>query len=177
LRALHAEASSELDRAARFVYLNRNCFNGVYRTNQDGDFNVPRGKRVGVLPPQRQFVRCANALRRATLISGDFESAIEFANAGDFVYLDPPYAKEGSRRRGEYGCESFDTSDLARLARSLREIDKRKATFLLSYADCAEIQPIKTAWESRTVLVRRHVAGFQRHRATVREVLVSNRAF
>jgi DNA adenine methylase len=166
---------NDLEKAARFVYLNRNCFNGVYRTNRAGRFNVPRGKRAGELPTESQFVRCANALRKAQLVDGDFERATAQARKGDFVYLDPPYTKRGSRHRGEYGYSSFDTADLDRLSRCLRDLDRKGAIFLLSYAYCREIREIARGWQSRAILVRRHVAGFQRHRAIVRELLISNR--
>jgi len=176
--ALRDESPEDLDdlaRAARFVYLNRGCFNGVYRTNRNGQFNVPRGKRPGAIPQQTHFIRCANALRSAELLTADFEFAVSRAESGDFVYLDPPYAKRNSRRRGEYGYSSFDTPDLERLARSLQYLDKKGATFLLSYADCREIREISGTWNRRRILVRRHVAGFCQHRAVVREILVSNR--
>jgi|ERR1035441_9880542 DNA adenine methylase len=167
---------ADLARAARFVYLNRGCFNGVYRTNRHGHFNVPRGKRPGAIPQQTHFVRCANALKCAELLSGDFQLAVSRAEAGDFVYLDPPYAKRDSRRRGEYGYASFDTPDLVRLAQSLQDLDKKGAIFLLSYADCREIREISRRWCKRTIFVRRHVAGFCQHRTVVRELLVSNRS-
>ena len=174
LRELSPSELNDLDRAARFVYLNRNCFNGVYRTNRAGFFNVPRGKKVGEIPSESHFVRCASALRRAELIDGDFEDVAERATTGDFVYLDPPYAKRGSRRRGEYGYDSFDTPDLNRLSRCLWDLDRKGAMFLLSYAYCREIRAIANTWNSRAISVRRHVAGFRRHRTSVRELLISN---
>jgi DNA adenine methylase len=177
LRGKKPDGLDDLARAARFVYLNRCCFNGVYRLNQDGLFNVPRGKRPGAIPEHSHFIKCANALRRATLSAGDFELTVSRAEAGDFVYLDPPYAKSGSRRRGEYGYLSFDVGDIDRLGRCLKDLDKKNATFLLSYADSAEIRAVSSKWYQRTILVRRHVAGFQQHRAIVREILVSNREF
>ena len=175
--ALRAQPPDRLDplaRAARFAYLNRSCFNGVYRTNREGHFNVPRGKRSGALPHESHFVQCANALRNAELISGDFELALSRAEPGDFAYLDPPYAKRGSRRRGEYGYSSFDIPDIERLARSLRALDEQGTAFLLSYAHCREIREVSRSWYTRTLLVRRHVAGFGRHRLIVREILISN---
>lgn len=173
LRAKGATGDPLLD-AARFVYLNRHCFNGVFRTNSRGEFNVPRGNKVGAMPAQQQFSRCSKALKSAELVSGDFQLVVARVEEGDFVYLDPPYAKVGARRRGEYGRDSFDTCDLHRLSAAVEEIDRKGATFLLSYADGPEISHMRTRWHSRTVSVRRHVAGFSCHRSFVDEVLISN---
>jgi DNA adenine methylase len=166
---------NDIDKAARFIYLNRNCFNGVYRTNRAGQFNVPRGTKVGEIPSGSHFLRCSIALRRAQLVAGDFEELVGNVIRGDFVYLDPPYAKLGSRRSGEYGYASFDTPDLVRLARCLDHIHQEGAVFLLSYALCPEIQEISGKWNHKIILVRRHVAGFQDRRAVVSEILISNR--
>jgi len=174
LRAELPTSLGRIQRAARFIYLNRHCFNGVYRTNQRGIFNVPRGTRLGAIPNKDQFQLAAVALRRAKLLAGDFEEVTKYVRRGDFVYLDPPYAKSGARRRGEYGYASFDISDVERLATCLNRIDRTGAVFLLSYADCREIRAISSLWHKKTILVRRHVAGFVKHRAVVREVLISN---
>src|SRR5207249_4249691 len=90
LRRVDPEGLSPLDRAARFIYLNRYCFNGVYRTNRRGQFNVPRGHSTGGIPPPQSFYRCSVALRAAALIRADFSTTLADAKAHDFVYLDPP---------------------------------------------------------------------------------------
>ena len=174
---LRARAPRELDRverAARFVYLNRFCFNGVYRTNRQGQFNVPRGVRTGAVPTADNIKSASSALRRAKLIAGDFESCLESIEPGDFVYLDPPYAKRGRPGYGEYGYDVFCEDDLERLIKSLQSIDSRGGTFLLSYSYSLRTRELFRDWHCRTLLVRRHVAGFGRHRGLVREVLVTN---
>jgi DNA adenine methylase len=174
LRSLQPSRLDEMARAARFIYLSRFCFNGVFRTNKAGKFNVPRGRKTGDIPAEIEFRRCSQALRGATLVCGDFEQAVSTASMGDFVYLDPPYAKRRGRHRGEYGYNGFALTDVPRLARLLDALDKRKARFLMSYAFCSEIAPLMEAWNTRSVLVRRHVAGFSDERVRVREVLLSN---
>lgn len=161
--------------AARFIYLNRHCFNGVYRTNRSGRFNVPYGSRLGVIPSQTQFLRCAIALRSAELRSDDFALVSASAEEGDFLYLDPPYAKRGARDRGEYGCSSFSVSDIERLSVVLERAHQRGVTFLLSYENCPEIEDIQRRWHSVGVSVRRHVAGFSQHRGIASELFISNR--
>jgi DNA adenine methylase len=161
-------------RAARFTYLNRYCFNGVYRTNLSGKFNVPRGTGSGHFPSLDSFLTCAATLRGTRLVAGDFEQVLALACKGDFVYLDPPYAKTTGRFRGEYGHGSFSASDVTRLVASLEQLNEKGARFLLSYCLCPEIRPALERWTSRTLLVKRHVAGFSKHRKKKREVLIAN---
>jgi DNA adenine methylase len=160
--------------AARFAYLNRYCFNGVYRANRKGEFNVPMGTQTGDFPPLTSFYRCSIALRKAELRAKDFDECLMNVREDDFVYLDPPYAKQHGRFRGEYGYGAFKASDIDRLLQSLRRIDQAGAKFLLSYSYCREIRPALARWQYKVVLVRRHVAGFAEDRGRVREVLVAN---
>jgi DNA adenine methylase len=77
-------------RAARFIYLNRYCFKGIYRTNLVGQFNVPySGVRCGTLPRDQVFQKCSNRLRRARLVKGDFERVLKHGERGDLRTLHP----------------------------------------------------------------------------------------
>jgi DNA adenine methylase len=174
LRAKNSDAMSDLDRAARFIYLNRYCFNGVYRTNRLGHFNVPRGVRTGAMPTLREMGIAGELLARANLHCADFEECLVEVRSGDFVYLDPPYTRAGGRYSGEYGYGAFTSTDLDRLYSSLRHIDRRGALFLFSYRYSSAVKDACGSWKTHTVSVRRHVAGFHRCRKLVREVLVSN---
>lgn len=78
-------------RAARFLYLNRTCFNGLYRENRKGEFNVPRGTKDTVLFPDDNFESLASLLSGAELYSGDFERLLRRVKVGDLVFVDPPY--------------------------------------------------------------------------------------
>src|SRR5579863_3700940 len=89
LRKLDTSTMTPPARAARFIYLNRYCFNGIYRTNLAGQFNVPfSGVRCGAVPDDEVFERCSNRLRHARFINGDFERVLEQAERGDLVYMD-----------------------------------------------------------------------------------------
>jgi DNA adenine methylase len=175
LRNKRPESLPPLERAARFVYLNRFCFNGVYRTNREGLFNVPRGQKTGGIPSERDFVRCSIALRTAVVRPGDFENCLSDVRKGDFVYLDPPYAHETRRPTGEYGYGCFAKNDHDRLLECLRRVERAGAIFLLSYSDNPSFaRAIKGEWHQKQVSVRRHVAGFADHRSRVNELLVTN---
>jgi DNA adenine methylase len=165
---------SAIERAGRFLYLNRHCFNGIYRANNKGEFNVPMGKRTGSLPSEPALVRAACALRRASISVQDFEQAGVHARPRTFFYLDPPYDYSGRSNRGEYGPGTFNIDDLERLSKLLVHIDENGARFLLSYLSTPEIKNIASRWICRSFPVRRQVASFNRFRVTIEELLISN---
>lgn len=174
-RALHPRSLRSFDRAVRFVYLNSYCFNGVYRTNRKGDFNVPRGSRCRGVPSLDQLAACARLLRNAEVECCDFRETLECCTELDFVYLDPPYTKPGTRNRGEYGAESFSEADEGRLLTTLRQCDKRGVRFLLSYrATTSFVRQLPSSWHTQRLRVRRNVAGFASARRNALEVLVRN---
>lgn len=173
-RSLDASRIDDFQRAVRFIYLNRNCFNGVYRTNRAGEFNVPRGNRTGSVPDESKFYRCSVALRDVELRSVDFEECLADATKGDFVYLDPPYSTTDRARYGEYGYASFQPIDVPRLADVLQQLDSAGVRFLLSYSGGNTSKKAFKHWVCKTVKVRRHVAGFAGSRGNVHELLVSN---
>jgi len=166
---------SAFNRAVRFVYLNRYCFNGIYRTNNDGHFNVPYAHtKPGVVPPIERFRRCATLLQRADLRVGDFGNVLKTVRKGDFVYLDPPYVVESRRVFRKYDERDFSHSDLERLKTHVVAIVNKGASFILSYADCAEVRKLFSEWRMRRVRVRRNVAGFVSARRLANEVVVTN---
>jgi DNA adenine methylase len=175
LRAKNPMSMGRLDRAVRFIYLNRNCFNGIYRTNRNGHFNVPfASSRAGALPDRQQFLTAAQLLRRAKLHSCDFGSTLRHAKSGDFVYLDPPFAVRARRVFREYDSAPFGPSDLQRLGKHLEKLHERGVDFLVSYADCKEAREVASRWRRYRIRVRRHVAGFTSARRVSQELLFTN---
>lgn len=166
--------TNRLSRAARFIYLNRLCFNGLYRTNKQDGFNVPYGYDTGEFPALQSFREAAARLRKATLIADDFEQTLASVRKNDFVYLDPPYVYSNRKDRGEYGTGSFSCVDLPRLFELLNKLDKKEAFFLLSYLDCEDVVPYLNDWHVKRIPVQRQIASFVSKRAIVSELLVSN---
>jgi DNA adenine methylase len=176
VRAINPMTLSDPELAGRFLYLNRYCFNGLYRTNLQGRFNVPYGppkKPLSVF--ESNVIAAAKVLRNADLFTCDFEQTVERVEKGDFVYLDPPYVVDDRRVFAEYLPGSFSKSDLERLTDALADIDRRGATFLLSYADCREARHLVKQWRHRRVMTRRNIAGFSGARRRSYEVLASNK--
>lgn len=175
VRATDPKTLSKIDRAARFFYLNRNCFNGLYRTNRSGQFNVPIGNRTGELPSEAKFVRASYLLRRAKLICGDFKTSIKTAKKNDFVYLDPPYVYTSRVDRNEYGNGSFSVNDIPRLLDTLSNLNDRGCHFLLSYLSIDEFIEALPKKAMHTVEVRRNISGFKQGRGMVKEIMITNR--
>jgi DNA adenine methylase len=137
------EPESLADRAVRFIYLNRTCFNGLYRLNRDGRFNVPVGTKNQVSYPPGYLEMVAKALRAASLQVADFEQTMDRARDGDFLYVDPPYtvaAINGNFIR--YNDRLFSWHDQRRLADTLCRAKRRGAMFLLSNANEKCIQDL-----------------------------------
>ena len=174
LRSQDPQALSSQERAVRFLYLNRYCFNGVYRTNRQGGFNVARGKHMGSIPAVEELVGFGRLMRRATVRRCDFEELVDAAKRGDFIYLDPPYAGRGVRDRGEYGIGAFKEADLDRLAETLHQASGRGVKVLLSYTDMPEIRRRFRLWNVTTLDVTRNVAGFASARGSVSELILRN---
>lgn len=175
IRAAKPEPANVFEQAVRFLYLNRYCFNGIYRTNRLGQFNVPMGERTGGLPPKELFLSCSSVLKGADLLVGDFCETLDYATANDFVYLDPPYVKEGTRNRGEYGVGSFIIADIERLMTRLHQLDVSGVRFLLSYANHdAFVCKLPSHWEVHKIEVGRHISGFCAKQHHASEILVRN---
>lgn len=159
-----------------FYYLNRNCFNGIHRTNRQGEFNVPfSSERVSPYLGKRKFYESAEALNAAKITNLDFEKFCdENVEAGDFVYLDPPYFKQGQRIFNEYNAFPFLDDDFTRLERTLSSLDRRGAAFLLTFAKNERTHALCKKWGSKFEQVTRSVASNPDKRAKQTEVLIFN---
>lgn len=176
LRKLNPDNLDLHQRAIRFLYLNRYCFNGVYRTNSSGQFNVPRGTRTGDFPTQEAFELARKKLQFAELAVADYKITISELSKGDFVYLDPPYSKS-NKFTGEYGVGSFNGDDLPELYKTLKKINKKGAKFLFSYRACNEtLAALSSDFKVTKLNVKRHVAGFKSNWDEAEEILVKNYA-
>ncbi len=175
VRRLVPEWLSSVKRAARFIFLNRFCFNGLYRTNAKGCFNVPFSPaRTGPLPTGRDLHAASVLLRNAEIVQADFQYALRGIGPGDFVYLDPPYAVSNRRVFRQYGPKTFGTEDLSRLAATLQDLDCRGVSFVVTYAFCVEAIQAFRPWNTQKVFTQRNVAGFSRYRRRAAEIIAWN---
>lgn len=176
IREKFGTEEDKLDRAASMLFLNRNCFNGLYRTNKTGKFNVPyAAKGRGNYPSLEDLLVSSRQLQNVRIIHGDFSTVIASEiRENDFVYLDPPYVKSEGRIFNEYVKGHFNHQDTHRLAVLLREIHSKGAFFLLSFIDDAIIEEIATEWGSEKYLVQKNISGFAASRRKSSEILVKN---
>lgn len=174
LRALSPDQLNCAQRAARLIFLMKACFNGVYRTNQQGKFNVPLGNKFFALPTATEIAAASKALENVSFVQGDFEQAVKEAKANDFVYLDPPYS-DGSRFRGEYSYQgSFQASDQKRLISTCHDLTERGVKVLLSFKECDSLRSSLEGWTLVRLNVNRSVAGFAHARRFASEILARN---
>ncbi len=175
IRSLRPENLSSVDAASRFLYLNRYCFNALYRTNKSGAFNVPIGRNTGNFPEEADFRKAAKLLSQAKLLCCDFTETLSRARKGDFVYLDPPYVRRKGTDKNVYGSGSFSEADLPRLIAALHALHIREVRFLLSYSKCPQLAQVLPSKAQKSFKVRRQISGSAGFRGYVQEVLLDNR--
>jgi DNA adenine methylase len=173
-----ADPGSPAGRAARMIYLNKTCFNGLYRVNSKGLFNVPSGKYVKPRIIDRPGLLGASAaLRTAELRVAPFTSVLEVAEAGDFVYFDPPYDPVSKTANfTAYTRGSFGPKDQRRLAEVYAELAARGCLVMLSNSDTPLIKELYRDFLRHTskVSARRNINRDAEGRGVVAEVVVRN---
>ena len=163
-------------RAAQFLYLNRTCFNGIYRENLRGKFNVPRGSKNSVLLETDDFEGWARALSGADLLVSDFEDTIDKAGEGDFIFADPPYTVRHNKNGFvKYNQKIFSWEDQERLAEALKAAALRGAQFVLTNADHEAVRQLyEGIGSSRAVGRSSVVAASPANRSSTTELLVNS---
>jgi DNA adenine methylase len=142
------------EKAARIVYLNRTCFNGIYRVNKFGRFNVPVGSKANVLLDTDDFKAVATALKRVEIRESDFEPLVDEAGEGDFVFLDPPYTVRHNRNGFiKYNEKLFSWDDQERLAKAATRAAERGALVVETNASHETIERLyrKDTFRFKTV--------------------------
>ncbi|MBS0320137.1 MAG: Dam family site-specific DNA-(adenine-N6)-methyltransferase [Proteobacteria bacterium] len=169
-----ARPSSPIERAANFIYLNRTCWNGLYRVNRSGTFNVPIGTKTQVLFPTDDPLSVSIRLRSASLSCQDFECVIDRAEADDFIFADPPYTlSEDDGAFLKYNDRVFSWQDQQRLAAALARAQQRGAHIVMANADNAEIRKLyKHPFRLRRLARASVLAASATHRTKVTELLV-----
>jgi DNA adenine methylase len=165
--------TDDIGRAARMLYLNRTCWNGLYRVNRMGQFNVPIGTKTTVLLDNEDFQVYAHALREVDILCQDFEITIDSCRRGDFLFVDPPYTvKHNINGFVKYNETIFGWDDQVRLAAALRRAGSRGASVLVTNADHESLRELYQDDFTYTSVARQSIlAGSAAHRGGTTEAL------
>jgi DNA adenine methylase len=168
--------SSDVERAARFIALNRTCFNGLYRVNSSCEFNVPPGKyKNPLICDSSNLKNVSNALARATILADDFRNVTQNAQKGDFIYFDPPYQPLNSTSYfTAYTADGFGNRDQSQLAEVFRRLNSRGCLLLLSNSNTPYIRKLYSDFSIKEVDAQRAINSDGSKRAGHKELLISN---
>jgi DNA adenine methylase len=173
------EPFDDVEKAARLIFLNKTCYNGLYRVNKNGKFNVPFGQYKNPKICDRQNLRAVNQVLRcsnAKILPADYQEATKDAKKGDFIYFDPPYQPVSvTANFTSYTHSGFSIEDQERLGKWFRELDKRECQIVLSNSDAKEVLEIYEGFEIHRVQALRAISckGDQRKGHT--ELIICNR--
>ena len=178
MRAKNPRILSDWVAAARFIYLNRTCFNGLYRVNKKGMFNVPFGAYTNPTICDEENLRAVSeALRGTKIISANFEATLETAKRGDVVYCDPPYLPVSiTANFTTYTVGGFGLVDQTRLRDVAKALDARGVHVLLSNSDTPLVRKLYKGFRIEEVQAPRRVNSKAGKRGNVGELLISGRS-
>jgi DNA adenine methylase len=170
-----ADPKDPIARAARLLYLNRTCWNGLYRVNRRGEFNVPIGTKDKVLFPSDDFQGFAEALMAAQLICSDFENVIDLASEGDFLFVDPPYTvRHNFNGFLKYNESMFSWPDQIRLASCVKAAVTRGAAVIVTNANHESVHELyKDTFEMRELHRASVLAASSAKRGVTTEAMFS----
>lgn len=162
-------------KAARFIYLNRTCWNGLYRVNKKGEFNVPIGTKTKVILTEDNFSAVSTLLRNVEIYTSDFEIRINQATEGDFLFVDPPYTvKHNLNGFVKYNENIFSWNDQIRLKNAIQRATKRGAKILILNADHSSIKRLYSGIGHKIALDRASViAGNSSARGIYSELAIN----
>ena len=166
---------SSVERAARFIYLNKTCFNGLYRVNSRGEFNVPFGayKKPNICD-EAGLRSCSKALQGVQIERGSFERVLEWARAGDLVYFDPPYVPiSDTLSFTAYDREGFTTEDQIRLRDLFVALHERGVHCMLSNSSSDLIRNLYQQFSISEVLAPRAINSKGGGRGKIAELVVT----
>lgn len=176
VRTLDPSELSNAERAARLIFLNKTCFNGLYRVNSKGQFNVPFGKYKSPKICDATNLRAVSAALRTVFIApGPFEIILKHAGKDDFVYLDPPYQPISKTSNfTSYTKTSFRAEDQARLAEMMKTLTRRGCKVMLSNSDNPYIRDLYRDFKIVTLKATRAINCKGDKRGHVNELLILN---
>lgn len=167
---------SDYTKAARTIYLNKACFNGLYRVNSKNQFNVPFGKKTKVNTYEgSNLITVSNYLtiNDVTILCVDFEESVNNAKKGDFVYFDPPYDSDTSTFNS-YTEDGFGKEEQVRLAKVYKELADRGVYVMLSNHNTSLVKELYKDYNIDVIEAKRNINANGKKRGYVEEVIITN---
>ena len=178
IRSIEYNRLNSIERAARLIYLNKSCFNGLYRVNSRGEFNVPFGDIHNPrIYDKNMLLQASQLLQSVELRVMTFEKVLDLAERNDFIYLDPPYfplSKTSSFTK--YSKGDFSLMEQKRLAEVFRMLDSRGSLVMLSNSDHPVVRELYEDYMNYTVMVRakRMINSVGNRRGPINEMVIRN---
>ena len=174
-RALDSSALTDIERAARFIYLNKTCFNGLYRVNSKGKFNVPIGsyKNPGILK-EDVLMAASKLLQDVKIKVMPFENILDRATKDAFIYFDPPYCPLKKTSFTTYTKEVFLEEEQKKLADVFKALDKKGCEVMLSNSDTKFVRDLYAGFNVCTVQAKRFINSKAEGRGSINELVIRN---
>lgn len=176
VRKQRPEEMDPVSRAARALFLNKTCYNGLYRVNQKGEFNVPFGRyEKPQLYDSENLFACCRALRGKSLLTADYTKTLSYAHSGDLVYFDPPYEPVTETANfTSYTVESFGQEEQRKLADYFRILDKKGCILMLSNSATPLVHELYAEYYLVKLKGSRAISSKAGTRGPVEELLIMN---
>jgi len=176
IRSFDVNSLDNIERASRFIYLNKTAYNGLWRVNSKGQHNAPFGyyKNPKIVDEYNLF-KVSMLLKRAEIICGDFSLVLRIAQQDDFIYMDPPYHPlSDTAHFTSYTAKSFNVEDQKRLADVFTELDQRGCRVMLSNSDTPLILELYKNYDIKRVTARRAINCHAEGRGPISELVIRN---
>jgi len=175
-----SEPKGQIEKTSRLIFLNRTCFNGLYRVNSKGKFNVPLGRYSNPnIVNEENILAVSNILqsKKVSIKCQDFGTVLDNAKKGDFVYFDPPYQPISQTANfTSYTTRDFTINDLKRLSKVCQDLDSKGCKILLSNSNCKEVTQTfsKNSWKVVKIQANRAINSNSKKRTGHSELLIKN---
>ncbi len=167
---------TDIEKASRIIYLNRCCYNGLYRVNSKGYFNVPFGKYKNPnFCDEENLIAVNKALKNVKILNNSFEKCIEFADKGDFIYFDPPYFPISETSSfTSYTKDNFGKEAQISLSKAFIKLDKIECNLMLSNSNNIFIRNLYKDFNITELLAKRVINSNRNKRGRIKELLITN---
>lgn len=172
----NCDKSNDFLSAAYFIFLNKTCFNGLYRVNRLNKFNVPFGKKLNpTIFDKENIYACSTALQNVTILTGDYRLVTSYITNKSFVYLDPPYKPVSNTSNfNAYSSSIFDDNEQIELLHVCEKISSKNALFMASNSNHSMFDTLYSQYNIKRIDAKRRINSKGNLRGNVKEILITN---